>query len=159
MKDITPRNGEWRFYVRAVTTSVQSNERENPSNMVDIPDHFDRNSFFRNILITDEVVVRLGAEPGVAAVEEGGPHGEGGAGLGHARHRVLACPITQLFFLARAVTFIIIISDQTIITMAVTILPCDSRRSLKQCCRARKPGGSGRLVAGTGWCSSPDTWP
>ena len=52
--------------------------------MVDIPDHFDRNSFFRNILITDEVVVRLGAEPGVAAVEEGGPHGEGRAGLGQA---------------------------------------------------------------------------
>ena len=33
-------------------------------------------------LLTDEVIVRLGPEPGVAAVEEGGAEGEGGAGLG-----------------------------------------------------------------------------
>ena len=33
-------------------------------------------------LLTDEVIVRFGPEPGVAAVEEGGAEGEGGAGLG-----------------------------------------------------------------------------
>ena len=52
---------------------------ENPSNL-------NRSIFFRNILITDEIVVRPGAESCVAAVEEGGAEGQGGRALGQTPH-------------------------------------------------------------------------